>query len=106
MIFSLTTNYLTRKGQLDTTQGLSWILREAGGIKSVFHGGGTLGQISAFNLYPQHDLAFAIFTNSSARIALIQDLTKEPMAEFLGYREPDPQPIPMTAQEFAEYAGR
>jgi CubicO group peptidase (beta-lactamase class C family) len=94
------------KGQFDTTQGLSWMLRQAGGVKSVFHGGGTLGQISAFNLYPQHDLAIAIFTNSNMGAALILDVTREPMAEFLGYREPDPQPIPMTAQQLDEYAGR
>jgi CubicO group peptidase (beta-lactamase class C family) len=94
------------RGQLDATQGLSWMLREAGGVKSVFHGGGTLGQISAFNLYPQHNLAFAIFTNSATGVALIQDVTREPMAEFLGYREPDPQPIPITAQQLGEYAGR
>ena len=40
------------KGQFDNTMGLSWWLVKVGGVKTVFHGGGTLGQISAFNLYP------------------------------------------------------
>lgn len=94
------------KGQFDTTQGLSWMLREAGGVKAVFHGGGTLGQISVFNLYPQHDLALAIFTNSVMGAALVLDVSKEPMAEFLGYRDPEPTQIPMSAGQLAEYAGR
>jgi CubicO group peptidase (beta-lactamase class C family) len=94
------------KGQLNFTMGLSWWLREAGGVKTVLHGGGTLGQISGFNLYPQRDFAFAIFTNSTAGGALIVDVTKDPMAEFLGYREPEPQPIAMSAEQLAEYAGR
>ena len=94
------------KGQFDFTMGLSWWLREAGGVKAVQHGGGTFGQISAFNLYPQRDFAFAIFTNSAAGSALILDVTKEPMAEFLGYREPDPQPVPMSAEQLGEFAGR
>src|SRR5215472_1405870 len=94
------------KGQFDFTMGLAWWLREAGGVKTVLHGGGTFGQISAFNLYPQRDFAYAIFTNSLAGGALILDVTKEPMAEFLGYREPEPQQIPMSAQQLGEYAGR
>lgn len=94
------------KGQFDTTMGLSWWLREAGGVKTVFHGGGTFGQLSGFNLYPQRDFAFAIFTNSNGGGALIFDVTKEPMAEFLGYREPEPEQIPMSAEQMKEYAGR
>ena len=94
------------KGQFDTTMGLSWWLREAGGVKAVFHGGGTLGQVSAFNLYPRHDFAFAIFTNSIAGGALILEVTKDPMAEFLGHREPEPQQIPMSVEQLGEYVGR
>jgi CubicO group peptidase (beta-lactamase class C family) len=94
------------KGQFDFTMGLAWWLREAGGVKTVLHGGGTLGQISAFNLYPQRDFAYAIFTNSMAGALLIRDVTNEPMAQFLGYREPEPQQIPMSAEQFREYAGR
>jgi CubicO group peptidase (beta-lactamase class C family) len=94
------------KGQFDFTMGLAWWLREAGGVKTVQHGGGTLGQISAFNLYPQRDFAYAILTNSIAGGALILDVTKEPMAEFLGYREPEPDQIPMSAEQLDEYAGR
>lgn len=94
------------KGQFDFTMGLSWWLREAGGVKTVLHGGGTLGQISGFNLYPQRDFAFAIFTNSLAGGALILDATKDPMAEFLGYRDPEPKQIPTSVEQLGEYTGR
>ncbi|HEV2170481.1 MAG TPA: serine hydrolase domain-containing protein [Candidatus Binatus sp.] len=94
------------KGQFDFTMGLSWWLREAGGVKTVLHGGGTYGQISAFNLYPQRDFAYAIFTNAFAGGALILDVTKEPMAEFLGYRDPEPQHVAMSLDQFREYEGR
>jgi CubicO group peptidase (beta-lactamase class C family) len=94
------------KGQFDFTMGLSWWIRESGWVKTLLHGGGTLGQISGFNLYPQYDLAFAIFTNSSAGGALILEVTGEPMAEFLGYRPPEPAQIPMSVEHLGEYAGR
>lgn len=104
---SLTTMQTTIcKGQFDFTMGLSWWLREAGGVKTVLHGGGTLGQISGFNLYPQRDFALAIFTNSTAGGALILEVTKDPMAEFLGYREPEPEQIAMSVEQLGEYAGR
>ncbi|MGH7924289.1 MAG: serine hydrolase domain-containing protein [Candidatus Binatus sp.] len=94
------------KGQFDITMGLSWWLREVDGVKAVFHGGGTLGQISAFNLHPQRDFALAMFTNSNAGGALIYDATKDPMPEFLGYQEPKPEQVPMSAEQLGEYAGR
>ena len=78
------------KGQLDNTMGLAWWLREVDGIKVVFHGGGTLGQVSALNLLPQRDFALAIFTNSGIGGLLIQAITNDPMQEFLGFREPVP----------------
>ena len=94
------------KGQLDYTMGLSWWLRQVDGVKAVFHGGGTLGQVSAFNLHPQRDFAMAIFTNSGLGGVLINAITKEPMPEFLGYREPVPEHIPMSVEQLGEYAGR
>ena len=94
------------KGQLDNTMGLSWWLREVGGVKAVFHGGGTLGQISAFILHPQRDFALAIFTNSGMGGLLINAITKDAMPEFLGYREPVPDHIPMSVERLGEYAGR
>jgi CubicO group peptidase (beta-lactamase class C family) len=94
------------KGQFDNTMGLSWWLGNLGWVKAVFHGGGTLGQLSAFNLYPEHDFAFAIFTNSNMGGALIAEVTSEPMAEFLGYRPPAPAQIAMSVDQLGEYAGR
>jgi CubicO group peptidase (beta-lactamase class C family) len=94
------------KGQFDNTMGLSWWLMKVGGVKTVFHGGGTLGQISAFNLYPELDFAFAIFTNSTMGGALIREFTAEPIAELTGYRPPAPAQIPMTVEQLGEYAGR
>jgi CubicO group peptidase (beta-lactamase class C family) len=94
------------KGQLDYTMGLSWWLREVDGVKAVFHGGGTLGQISAFNLHPQRDFAFAIFTNSGMGGLLMNAITKDTMPEFLGYREPVLEHIPMSVEQLGEFAGR
>jgi len=94
------------KGQLDNTMGLAWWLREVDGVKAVFHGGGTLGQVSAFNLHPQRGFAMAIFTNSGLGGLLINTIAKDPMQEFLGYREPVPDHIPMSVEQLAEYAGR
>jgi CubicO group peptidase (beta-lactamase class C family) len=94
------------KSHFDCTMGLSWWLREPGGIKAVFHGGGTLGQISAFNLHPQRDFALAVFTNSNMGGAATLAAVRDPTSEFLGYREPIPEHIPMSVEQLGEYAGR
>jgi hypothetical protein len=93
-------------GMLDIKMGLAWRTRDIGGIRRVFHGGGTYGQISAFTLTPARKFGLALTTNSTNGGLFILDVTKGLVAEFLGNDEPEPAEIPMTASQLPEFSGR
>jgi len=93
-------------GMLDVRMGLAWMTRDTGGIRRVFHGGGTYGQISAFTMTPARKFAVALATNSMNGGLLNLDVTKGLVAKFLGDDKPEPAEIPMTPDQMAEYAGR
>ncbi len=90
---------------LDIRMGLAWRTYDIGGVRRVFHGGGTFGQISAFTLTPARKFGLAITTNSRSGGLLVGDVTKELIPKFLGNEEPEPVEIAMTATQMAEYSG-
>lgn len=93
-------------GWLDTRMGLAWMTRDIGGVRRVFHGGGTWGQISTFTMTPSRKFGLALTTNSMSGGLLNIDVTKGLVAEFLGNDEPEPAEIPLTPSQMAEYSGR
>ena len=76
-------------GMLDIKMGLAWMTRDIGGVRRVFHGGGTYGQISAFTMTPARKFGLALATNSMNGGLLNLDVTKDLVAKFLGNDEPE-----------------
>jgi CubicO group peptidase (beta-lactamase class C family) len=93
-------------GMLDTKMGLAWMMRDIGGLRRIFHGGGTYGQISAFTMTPARKFGLALATNSVSGGFFNLEVTKDLVAKFLGNDEPEPAEIPMTPAQMAEYSGR
>jgi CubicO group peptidase (beta-lactamase class C family) len=93
-------------GWLDIKMGLAWRTYDIGGLRRVFHGGGTYGQISAFTMTPARKFGLALATNSTNGGLFILDVTKGLVAKFLGNEDPEPVEIPMTPSHLAEYSGR
>ncbi len=93
-------------GMLDIKMGLAWMTRDIGGVRRVFHGGGTYGQLTAFTMTPARQFALALDTNSMSGSLLNLEVTKGLVAKFLGNDEPEPAEIPMTPAQTAEYSGR
>jgi CubicO group peptidase (beta-lactamase class C family) len=93
-------------GMLDIKMGLAWMTRDIGGLRRVFHGGGTYGQLSAFTMTPARKFALALATNSMNGSFFNLDVTKGLVAKFLGNDEPEPAEIAMTPSQMAEYSGR
>jgi CubicO group peptidase (beta-lactamase class C family) len=93
-------------GWLDTRMGLAWMTRDIGGVRRVFHGGGTWGQISTFTMTPARKFGLALTTNSMSGGLFNIDVTKGLVAKFLGNDEPEPAEIPLTPSQMAEYSGR
>ena len=79
--------------------GVSWMLDGAGKDRIVKHGGATNGQMSSFELFPGHNFAVTVLTNSdTGRIArnTVADACKR---HFIGWQPPEvvpmqPQPDP------------
>ncbi len=93
-------------GMLDIKMGLAWMTTEIGGLRRVFHGGGTFGQISAFTMTPERKFGLALATNSTSGGFFNLEVTKDLVAKFLGNDAPEPAEIPMTPPQMAEYSGR
>jgi CubicO group peptidase (beta-lactamase class C family) len=93
-------------GWLDIKMGLAWRTYDIGGLRRVFHGGGTHGQISSFSMTPGRKFGLALATNAMSGGLLSIDVTKGLVAKFLGNDNPEPVEIPMTPSQLAEYSGR
>jgi CubicO group peptidase (beta-lactamase class C family) len=93
-------------GWLDIKMGLAWRTRDISGLRRIFHGGETYGQLSAFTMTPARKFGLALATNSTNGGLFILDVTKGFVAKFLGNDEPEPAEIPMIPSQLAEYSGR
>jgi len=91
---------------LDIKMGLAWMTRDIGGVRRVFHGGGTYGQLTAFTMTPARKFALALNTNSMSGSLLNLEVTRGLVARFLGNEEGEPAELPTTPLQMAEYSGR
>lgn len=87
------------------SMGLSWFVRQAGGVQLIRHGGATNGQMATLTVAPGQRFAFVALTNSDRGSELYQPLTRWALEQFLGLREEDPQPLEAPEAQLAEYAG-
>jgi CubicO group peptidase (beta-lactamase class C family) len=90
----------------DFETGLAWRIRHIGGIRRLFHGGTTFGQLSFLTVVPQCDFGFALMTNSTSGALFAREVTTDLMRRFLGNDEPEPAEIPMAPDRMSEYVGR
>ncbi|MFN8475577.1 MAG: serine hydrolase domain-containing protein [Anaerolineae bacterium] len=86
-------------------RGLSWIVRDVSGVKTVAHGGATLGQLSAFVFAPEAGFALTVLTNSSSGGELNTEVTKWALQRYLGVKDPDPVALSLDDTDLAAYAG-
>ena len=92
---------LPKASQLSAKQaGLGWGMSSyhAGNIKTIGHGGGTLGFLSMLQVIPEQNAAFAILTNG-VRPSAIGGLTADLLSAVTGLdlKEPEPASITPTA---------
>ena len=86
--------------------GISWWLRDVGGVRVVAHGGNTLGQDSAFDMVPERDFAVISLANSSPNGNQFSERIRRWAFETcLGVTERDPQPVTLGAADLLPYAG-
>jgi CubicO group peptidase (beta-lactamase class C family) len=86
--------------------GISWMLRDVDGVRVVGHGGDTIGQHSSFDIVPEHDFAIVGLTNCGPNgNELLEELRHWAFETYLGLVERDPEPLVLTEDKLADYAG-
>jgi CubicO group peptidase (beta-lactamase class C family) len=87
--------------------GISWLLRDIDGVRTVGHGGTTLGQHSEFVMVPERRFALIAMTNCGPNGAQFNTrLQRWAFEHYLGLAERDLEALPYAAEQLAEYAGR
>lgn len=85
--------------------GISWSIRELNGAKIVAHGGSNRGQQSNFEMVPERDFAYIALTNARHGLELLTELSAWVFEAYLGLAEQVPDPLPLSADQLAEYIG-
>ena len=86
--------------------GLSWLLRDVGGVRLVSHGGSMIGQHSEFVMVPERDFAFIAMTNADPNGPEFNKvLQKWALMHYLGVDDADPVGVRLADDELAPYLG-
>ena len=97
---------LVPAGSLFGATGITWLVRDIGGVRTVRHGGTTNGQLSAFVLVPARGFALTVLTNANRGGELHGNVVKWALEHYLGLADPAPEPLALSAEDLAGYAGR
>jgi len=95
-----------RGSALGDAVGVSWLLREVGGLQEVGHGGTTIGQYSQFWMIPEKDFALVSMTNCGPNGSqLNRRLAEWALEAFFGITEPEDEPIELGDVALADFVG-
>ncbi len=87
--------------------GISWWLRDVGGVRLVSHGGNTIGQDSGFDLVPERNFAIATLTNCSPNGGQFnEEMRRWALESYLGVVDRTPDPVKLSDAELLRYVGR
>ena len=85
--------------------GISWMLRDVGGVLTVGHNGGTHGHKTWLGMVPERNFAVAVLTNAMRGAELHREIAALALREYLGVADPPPTALTLAASELATYAG-
>ncbi len=87
--------------------GISWLLSEVAGVRTVGHGGTTNGQHSDFLMVPERGFAVTSLTNCGPNgPQLNRKIVQWALEHYLGLVEREPEPVRLPDEELAAYTGR
>ena len=84
---------------------LGWETTERGGLRQIRHGGATNGFNARLTVIPERKFALAILTNSERGSVMYDEVIAAELAARFDLREPGPQPIEMSPEALAAFAG-
>jgi CubicO group peptidase (beta-lactamase class C family) len=101
---------LMRQPQVDAglrgMMGITWFIREVGGLTIYAHGGATTGQQAYFFFIPDKDFACAILTNSDDGGIITSGIFNYALDLYFNVRPQPHQVIEVPAQQLKQFIGR
>ena len=86
--------------------GISWLLGETGGVRTVGHGGTTNGQHSDFTMVPDRGFAVTSLSNCGPTGPVLNKrIVAWALEHYLGVVETELEPLSLSAEELAPYTG-
>ncbi|MFD2078465.1 CubicO group peptidase, beta-lactamase class C family [Actinopolymorpha cephalotaxi] len=86
--------------------GIAWLLREIDGVRLIEHHGDVSGQHSTVTVVPEHDFAIVVLTNATpSGRELAERIVREALESRLGLVERPPEPLSLSPDDLAPYAG-
>ena len=86
--------------------GISWLLKDVGGVRQVSHGGTTNGQFSDFTMVPERGFAVTCMTNTSpGGPHLYEAVTAWALEHHLGVKAVSPVPVDRSDSELTPFIG-
>lgn len=87
--------------------GVSWLIDDIKGVKTVAHGGTMVGQTSAFLMVPERGFAVTVLTNAGDEGKQVhRALTKWALKEVAGLERSKPETQELPAESLDELAGQ
>ncbi len=86
--------------------GVTWMVKDIDGVRTVRHGGSTNGQMSAFVMAPSKHFAVTVLTNANDGSELHGNAVQWALDKYLGLVEPEPAEVAMSEEQLQEFAGR
>ncbi len=86
--------------------GLGWWLQDAGGVRTIGHGGSTNGHRALLTICPEQRFAVAILTNGSNGAAVYRNVERFCLEQYAGLRRSDPRAVVLPDADVHRFAGR
>ncbi|MFF9915440.1 serine hydrolase domain-containing protein [Streptomyces sp. NPDC013457] len=84
-----------RASNLGDGFGICWFLREAGGVRTIEHGGSVNGQFAELVLVPERNFAVVAMSNAGPEgIPSNRSVVRWALEHYLGVVDADPEPLP------------
>jgi hypothetical protein len=86
--------------------GITWFIRQVGGITAYAHGGATNGQQAYFFFIPDREFACAILTNSDDGGIITAGVFSKALELYFDAKSTLPMPVEIPSRELQTFTGR
>ncbi len=92
-------------GSLSELMGITWMLRQAGDVRLIGHGGASYGQMSLLQIAPDQKFAIIVVSNGSIGTILCSEVTKWALENFLNVPEAAVEHLQLDSEALSAYTG-